>query len=205
MAVVIDRSTLDSVPRGEHIGSADERIVLWNRSWADFEMILAMRGDRPRPRVAFYRGALELTSPSIDHEQIKKRFATVLEAHLDHLGIRYEGVGSRLLEHAPSEVGIEPDECYILEDASKKRPDIAIEVVWTSGGIDKLAIYEQLGVPEVWYWRTNQIRFHALGHKGYEDRERSKLLPGFDPQIVDEMLDLAMFSDVRAALRKRFG
>jgi hypothetical protein len=28
-------------------------------------------------------------------------------------------------------------------------PDIAIEVVWTSGGIDKLEVYRGLDVPEV--------------------------------------------------------
>nr|WP_281349547.1 hypothetical protein [Sodalinema gerasimenkoae] len=28
---------------------------------------------------------------------------------------------------------------------------MALEIVITSGGIDSLAIYEGLGVPEVWY------------------------------------------------------
>ena len=32
-------------------------------------------------------------------------------------------------------------------------PDIAIEVVVTSGLVDKMAVYAGLGVPEVWLWR----------------------------------------------------
>ena len=49
--------------------------------------------------------------------------------------------------------GGEPDECYIVAaDQSKDRPDIVIEVIWTSGSIDTLAIYQRLGIDEVWFW-----------------------------------------------------
>ncbi|MEG4506483.1 Uma2 family endonuclease [Microcoleus sp. F6_B4] len=34
----------------------------------------------------------------------------------------------------------------------KAIPDLAIEVVFTSGGIDKLQLYKRLGIPEVWFW-----------------------------------------------------
>jgi hypothetical protein len=37
-------------------------------------------------------------------------------------------------------------------EGERDRPDIAIEVIWTSGGIDKLEVYRKLGVREVWYY-----------------------------------------------------
>jgi len=36
--------------------------------------------------------------------------------------------------------------CIIGADQSTKRPNLAIEVIWTSGGINKLEIYKRLGV-----------------------------------------------------------
>jgi hypothetical protein len=52
-----------------------------------------------------------------------------------------------VLEDKQVERGVEPDECYVLGDvAEPARPDLAIEVVWSSGGINELEIYRKLGV-----------------------------------------------------------
>ena len=64
-------------------------------------------------------------------------------------------------------------------------PDIAFEVIWTSGGLDKLAVYEGLEVPEVWLWRSGIITLHRLGPSGYEDVATSRFLPDLDvPELV---------------------
>lgn len=56
------------------------------------------------------------------------------------------------------ERGAEPDECYVFgEDPDPERPDLAIEVIWISGGMNKLEIYRALGVAEVWHWRRGRI------------------------------------------------
>jgi hypothetical protein len=39
-------------------------------------------------------------------------------------------------------------------------PDVAIEVIWTRGGLDKLDVYRGLGVPEVWTWQEGRLRFY---------------------------------------------
>jgi len=44
----------------------------------------------------------------------------------------------------------------------KDLPDIAIEVVLTSGGIEKLPVYAGLGVREVWFWEDDAFHLHAL-------------------------------------------
>lgn len=38
------------------------------------------------------------------------------------------------MREVPKEAGLEPDECYVI-GAEKEYPDLAIEVVWTSGGM----------------------------------------------------------------------
>jgi hypothetical protein len=67
---------------------------------------------------------------------------------------------------------------YLGED--KEFPDIAFEVVLTSGGVNRLAIYAGLGVAEVWLWRNGIFEIYRLGPTGYERRERSGLLPELD-------------------------
>lgn len=199
-------TTVDAISPGEHVPTADQRIVMHGLSWTDFESFLALRGlDAPAPRVAYLEGTLELMSPSLDHETIKKRFGAVVEAYLDHLGIRYRALGSWLLKHAPTEAGIEPDESYILHELHKPRPDLALEVTWTSGGISKLEIYRRYGVPEVWFWKADVVSFFVLGADGYERRERSAAIPDFDSSFLSEMLVLEAHSDVTRELRKRFG
>jgi Uma2 family endonuclease len=203
MAVMTRHAPIASVPRGEYVPTADQRVVLNGVSWDAFETFLTLRGDA-RPKVTYLEGTLELMSPSRDHESIKKRFAAIIEAYLDHHGVTYEGVGSWLLKHAPKKAGLEPDECYILHDISKQRPDLALEVVWTSGGIDKLEIYRRLGVREVWFWIDEQVTVHVLTEAGYEARATSEVVSGFDFSLVGEMMELPALSDVRRALRQRF-
>ena len=207
MVAVTDSSrTIDAVPRGEHVPTADHRVFMFGLSWTDFESFIALRGeDAAGPQVTYLEGTLELMSPSLDREVIKKHFAAVIEAYLDHLGIRYRGVGSWLLKHAADKAGLEPDECYILDDIHKDRPDLALEVIWTRGGIDKLKIYRRLGVAEVWFWEDQTLTFFVLGPSGYERRDISACIPSFDPSLVGEMLALEALSDVRRALRERFG
>jgi Uma2 family endonuclease len=66
---------------------------------------------------------------------------------------------------------------------------LAIEVVWTSGGLRKLDIYLKLGVKEVWFWRRGQITVHVLGDDGYAERASSVALPGIDLEQLVSYLD----------------
>jgi len=127
----------DSIRPGEIVASADQRVVLHRMPWAHLEAILALRGDEAAPRITYLRGELELMSPSQTHESIKKLLARMIELYALETGVRLSGFGSWTLRHAPGERAIEPDECYIIGDPrGKDRPDLAIEVIWTSGGID---------------------------------------------------------------------
>ena len=49
------------------------------------------------------------------------------------------------LKQRDKQAGKEPDECYCLY-TDKDIPDLAIEVIYTSGGIDTLEIYRRIGI-----------------------------------------------------------
>jgi Uma2 family endonuclease len=59
-------------------------------------------------------------------------------------------------------------------------PDIAIEVVYRHGGIDKLVVYAGLGIPEVWTWMEGQLVVFRLTDGQYERQEGSSFLPNLD-------------------------
>jgi Uma2 family endonuclease len=85
-------------------------------------------------------------------------------------------------------------------------PDIAIEVVWTSGGIDKLEVYRDLGISEVWFWQDNALQFYLLRDGAYVHSARSRLLPDLDPALVARFMGASNQTQAvrafRAALRE---
>ncbi|HUH04433.1 MAG TPA: Uma2 family endonuclease [Kofleriaceae bacterium] len=174
-----------SSPSNELVESIDHRIVLHGVPWSHYEIMLAIRGDAPVPRMAYLKGELELMSPSRDHEMIKSRIRQLVEAYATAMDIELWPVGSWTIKSAPRERGVEPDECYTVGDPrDKDRPDLAIEVIWTSGGIGKLEIYRGLGVPEVWQWHDRHMRVFLLEDAGYREAEHSLLLPQLDIPLV---------------------
>lgn len=175
-------------------------------SWRDYENVLAMRGDRSAPRVAFISGVLEIMSPSIHHESVKSNIGCLVEVWMDEHAVEYRKLGSWTLKKEPEQKGAEPDESYALHSdlGDPARPDLVIEVIWTHGGLDKLGVYAELGVPEVWLWDRGTIRVHLLRDRNYIESPESEVLAGIDLTLLASFLDRASTSaakrEYRAAL-----
>lgn len=204
MVVVINRSTIDAVPRREHVPTADQRVRMHDVSWDTFETILRSRGDRPGPKMTYLDGELELMSPSMDHEHIGRTIGSILDVYFAYLGLVFRRYGSWTIKQRKGKAGLEPDECYVWGVDAKARPDLAIEVVWTSGGIDKLKVYRELGVPEVWFWVEGAITFHVLTSTGYELRDRSAAAPGIEVERIYRLLETPTGNELVKALRAEF-
>jgi Uma2 family endonuclease len=196
-ARLLDR---DDRPQDDHI------VHLRGATWADYERLLEIRGDRSAPRLTYLEGVLEIMSPSRSHESIKSLIGRLVEVWCLERGVEFSTYGSWTLENRAVERGAEPDECYVFGRVSEpERPDLAIEVVWTSGGLNKLEVYRTLGVREVWYWRRGRITVHLLRENGYEAAPASAALPGIDLEQLASFLDRPMTSqairEYREALR----
>jgi len=189
----------DDTPREDRI------VVLHGMSWSDYQRLLEVRGEASVPRLAYLEGELEIMTPSLAHESLKSRIGRLVEVWCLEKGIEFSPCGSWTLENKEQERGVEPDACYVFSAVNEPlRPDLAIEVVWTSGGVRKLDIYKQLGVQEVWFWRKNRISVHLLRDGEYVDAPTSHVLPGIDLVQLVGFLDRPTASqairEYRAAL-----
>ena len=173
----------------EETSSDDSIVVLREASWKDYERLLEMRGDHSAPRISYLEGEVEIMSPSKDHEVIKSYIGHLLEAWCVDRDIHFRPAGSWTLKREENQSGAEPDECYLFGPEPRETPQLAIEVEWTRGGIDKLEIYRRLGVEEVWYWHKGVIEIYVLTEGAFTRAERSRVLPDLDVELLASMLD----------------
>lgn len=173
---VVEQSTTES--------SAEQRVVLYGVTWQQYESLLSTLGDDfPNLRLSYLEGTLEIMATSPEHEEIKTTIGMLMEAYFQETRTRFHGIGSATFRREAKKRGLEPDECYCL-GGKKELPDIAIEVVLTSGNIDKLEIYKGLGAQEVWFWKNNQFSLYVLREEKYEEISRSTLLPNLDFSLL---------------------
>jgi Uma2 family endonuclease len=163
----------------------EQRIIIYDVSWEEYEKLSDSFIDS-FPRMIYLEGTLEIimtTSP--EHERLKKIIARLLEAYAEESDININGYGSATFRKKAVRRGVEPDECYCIDELTEV-PDIAIEIVITSGGIDKLDVYKDLGVKEVWFWKNGKFDFHYLpkANGDYVQNSRSTLLPDLDPVLL---------------------
>jgi Uma2 family endonuclease len=178
----------------------DQRVILGGIDWWQFEAFLAIRGDSAGVRVTYLEGQLEIMSPSQGHEMLAKLIARLLEAYADEKGFVFEGYKSMTMRNAPKLRGIEPDECYAI-GAPKDSPDLAVEVMWTHGGIDKLDVYRGLGVREVWIWQKDELKAYELRADAYVEISQSVVIPGLSPSFIAGFLDCETQTEAVRKLR----
>ncbi|MCB9730862.1 MAG: Uma2 family endonuclease [Deltaproteobacteria bacterium] len=176
-------------------------------SWRGYERLLELRGDQGGVRIACLDGEIELMSPSRPHETLKSLIGSLVETFCQVRGIEYAALGSWTLKQAALGCGVEPDASYVFgtesafDPSSMPVPHLAIEVMWTSGSLDKLEIYRRLGVPEVWVWRDGRLEAHCLLGEQFSIAPRSAVLPGLVVAELASVLDAPWTSQAVRAYR----
>jgi Uma2 family endonuclease len=160
----------------------DSCLTLKGVSWSQFESLEAAFESVGGIKFAYLDGILEIMTVSPEHEDTKSTIGILLEAYLREKGIRSYRRGGPTLGSKEQGARKEPDESYNLQ-TKKAIPDLAIEVIFTSGGIDKLQLYKRLGIPEVWFWEDGVLSIYYLRDE-YEKVDRSELLPELDIALL---------------------
>ncbi|MDD1414367.1 Uma2 family endonuclease [Dolichospermum sp. ST_con] len=166
---------------------SDQILLMNGIGWNIYETILKRFENTSHYRFKYLEGTLEIMSPSRRHEFEKKIIALLLETYFIETDIDFYPLGSTTFRKEASARGIEPDECYCF-NSEKSVPDLAIEVVVTSGGINDLLIYQGLGVPEVWFWQNYQFSLYHLRGDQYEKISKSVFLPDLDLDLLASLI-----------------
>lgn len=159
-------------------------------SWEEYEGLLDWIGDR-RIWVNYDRGRLEIMSPSTEHEFGKEGLSSFVKLLALELGLPIRSGGAPTFRSRLAERGMEPDECFWLENEPGMRgkmtwdvaidppPDLVIEVKRSRTVVDRLAILAALKIPEVWRFDGQSIRVLRLQPEGtYAEAVASAALPG---------------------------
>ncbi len=173
----------------EKLERLDEPILIDGLSWREFKVVEQLLS-RPGVRLSFLDGVLEIRRmPGEKHETVKERIGSLLDLYLLQMGIDYQPTGSMTLESPSGLVKREADKSYRLA-ANREFPDLVVEVVVTSGGIDKLEAYKRLQIPEVWFWENGVLRLYSLGDDGYAEVDRSFVLPDLDIVLLARCINI---------------
>lgn len=181
-----------------HLPSSTEeqRILLTNVPWSTY-VVLRDSIDSSGVRMTYLEGALEIMSPSREHEVDKKQIARLLELFCLERDIPLYGYGSTTFRREEHERGLEPDECY-ARGADRPIPEIALEVIVTHGAIDKLDVYRRLDIREVWLFEGGAFKVLSLRGDEYHVIPASEVLPEVD---LSRIAHYAQQPDQHAALR----
>jgi len=155
-------------------------------SWEQFTKINQAFDGIGGLRLNYCEGVLEILPISKTHELICNLLGYLLVAYFVHKRINFfpSGAYSQKVEGITE---FQSDLSYSF-DTDKDVPDLCIEVIVSSGGVDKLRKYQLRRVPEVWFWQDNQITVYCLVNGEYQLWQGSRCLPDLDLGFVCECL-----------------
>ncbi|MBE9229440.1 Uma2 family endonuclease [Phormidium sp. LEGE 05292] len=167
--------------------SPGQQLLLKNVSWQQYQEILASLGESRNSRIAYSQGMLEIMVPLPEHEDDKVIIGDLVKAILEEIDIEFRSLGSTTFENEQMLAAVEPDDCFYIQNEAairgKKRlnlkvdppPDLAIEIDITSK--TKLAIYQNLKVPELWRYNGQKLEINILQSGKYVQSNQSLIFP----------------------------
>ena len=197
----------------------EQRVVLANVSWQQFENLLSELGEDRQTRLTYLRGKLEMMTPVEAHQRCSKLIDSLIVVIADELNAPITQFSPITLKQAELGYATEPDACYELEERPVQRsldlshelpPDLLVEVALTRSNLDKLPIYATLGLPEVWRYMTKpgeeemlkgQLLIYHLQPEGYVERPNSLAFPFLPASRVLEFMEQSDSMSLSASLK----
>jgi Uma2 family endonuclease len=185
----------------------DGRLLLRDVGWNDYEAMLEIVGER-HVRVTYDRGTMEVAMPSQLHEQAAQLFGLFVSRLAEELQIPYEPLGMTTWRKPDAERGLESDQCYYIKNQAIVRqrdvldldidppPDLAVEIDITSSSLNRMGIYAEIAVPEVWRYDGKTVTFFVLRpDRRYEPSDESASFAALRPADVEHLIELGRSMD----------
>ncbi len=162
-----------------------DQLMTLQGGWEQFRLIQQGCEQTSGVRLFYLNGTIEILMPGQLHEIFSRMIGWMLSTFfLTKTDIPFTPTGS-VTQEREGRVSAQADESYCI-GAVKPIPDLSIEIIFTSGRINKLDRYQALGVSEVWFWEDGTLRLYHLRDSGYAEIAQSEL-----PGLADLDLDLS--------------
>lgn len=197
-----ERLLLESDPL-ENGTQPENRVVVGGVSWTRYlEWDKALGDDRPGPRFYYLDEELEIMTTSGEHERIKNLIIGFVEDYFFEAQVEFWPRGQATMR-LKSDAGAEPDASWCVGEEGTY-PDIVLEIALSSGGINKLKVYQRFKIPEVWIWRKDALHVFALqaDGSGYASLRKSALFATLDLDAIARCLTIESYRDARRAFRE---
>ena len=164
-----------------------QTIILQDINWTEFEAILEELGEERNSRIAYDGSILSIMTPLPEHEVNKVLVGDLVKVLLEELNKDFWSLGSTTFKNKIMQQGIEPDDCFYIQNESAIRgkdridltsgpvPDLAIEIEVTSRS--NLSIYAKLGVNELWRFDNGKLKIDRLQDGVYVSSNTSSIFP----------------------------
>ena len=172
---------------------SDQITILTDATWEDYEQLSSP--DFDNYLISYFKNQITIMSPGRNHERIAELIGDIVAIYCYTFGISYYGFGSTRLKKEGL-VGKEPDKAYAFGE-DKDKPDLAIEVNFTSGSIDDLIKYKYLQIKEVWVWQNQELKFYLLkqDRSEYIETEKSFHLNKIQASVLVEFINRGLRED----------
>lgn len=165
-----------------------QKFLLTDISWEAYETIQKTLRNRA-VRITYDRGNLELLSPSYRHQRYKTLIGRFVNIIAEEKNIPLINGGSSSFKRPDLERGLEPDECFYIQNASAivgkeeidltcdPPPDLAIEINISNSSLNRISIYAALGIPEVWSYDGIALKVFLLEDADQKSLKRRRTFP----------------------------
>jgi Uma2 family endonuclease len=184
----------------EHLPN-DAVLILQGVTWEEYERLLVDLENWSGMRATYYKGRLEIVSPSPKHEKIKIFVDHLVAAFCDHHNIPMENLGATTYKRERDEQGAEPGVCFYVTNLegiigkdevdpdSDPLPNIAVEIDITNTTTTKFEIYGNFGAPEIWRYDGKRMRLYQLTGNKYIEVSASTFFPALTSVVLTDFIE----------------
>jgi Uma2 family endonuclease len=194
---------------------AENRTILQPISWATFNNLLTELGNQRNARLTYHQAVLEIMTPLGEHENNNRFIDKLIQVLATELNLNIKSMGSLTLKQDNLQQAVEPDSCYYITQEPLVRnkqnidlnidppPDLVLEIDITNTSLNKLPIYANLQVPEIWRYngRSLQVFVLDLAKREYNQVTISPTFPQLNIEIIPQLISQSLIVGETATLK----
>jgi Uma2 family endonuclease len=195
-------------------GQGEQRFVLRSVDWDAYRKVSdALKGRHLH--LTYDRGTLELMTISPLHGNCSRLLGRLIVTLTEELGLPVRAFGDMACDREDLERGVEPDECFYLENEPRVRdkdaidlrtdppPDLVAEIDISRSSRRRLGVYGALGVPEVWRYDGEVLQVLRRDAQGeYQVVQQSLHFPRVPVQELAQFLARRNQTDDNSLVRE---